>query len=399
MKHLFKLSAIAAVVAFSGAASADPAETKGGITVKTEDGRFEGKLGGRIQFDGYLFGDREVDGVKTGPKPTSTTDFRRARLTLSGKAYGWEYKFEEEFANSNSTGVDERDMWIATSLGGGKLTVGQFKPYRSMEELTSSNEITMMERPFTSATGIYTGRQFQQGLGWLTSGDSYTFGASAFSLRNDGTPRNEGIGFATRGTFTPVQSEGSVVHLGLSYSSENVNMSDTPADVAAVAPVAALAGRRSPSVALGTVTGNSAADTIGVELATVQGPFYVQAEYAQMTLGQATGTDDQDVTAYYVMASWHITGESKPYKKATGVFGSAKPNGESGAWELTARYDFAENQDLATKPEVTSTTVGVNYYINPSVRFMLNYVMGEQTVAAGTKTELDQVSGRLQFAF
>lgn len=428
MNKIFKLSAIAAALAMTGTAYADPAETKGGIKIKTEDGRFEANVNGRIQFDGYVFGDLEVDGNKTS-NATSGTEFRRARITLSGKAYGWEYKFEEDFAGSGAgrnfcTGVSiaadgsdsnsepdvscatssgttstvsHRDMFIATSLAGGKLTIGQFKPYRSMEELTSSNEITMMERPFTSASGIFGGRQFQQGVGYLTSGDNYTFGAAGFSVRDDAQARNEGLGYAVRGTYAPVNSEGSVVHLGLSYSSENRNK-----DTGNIAAGAALAGRRSPSTSLGSVAAKESADTIGLELATVQGPFYVQAEYMQMSLGQAAGAEDQDVTAGYVMASFHLTGESKGYKKGTGVFGSAKPASEGGAYEMALRYDFAENSDIAAEPEVNTVTVGLNYYVNPNVRFMLNYAMGESEVISSgntVKTELDQLSLRAQFGF
>ena len=59
-----------------------------------------------------------------------------------------------------------RETWVSTKLGSGLVTVGQFKPYRGMEELTSSNEITLMERPSTSSTGIYNGRQFLMGMGY-----------------------------------------------------------------------------------------------------------------------------------------------------------------------------------------------------------------------------------------
>lgn len=430
MNNLLKYASLAVFVGATGVAQADTAETKGGIKVKTEDGRFEANVGGRIHFDAYIYGDLETGGVK-GTSPNGTTEFRRARITLSGKAYGWEYKFEEDFAGSgaaststttvcSSTGtaaapcpagtatvltgassstVTARDMFVATKIGPGKLTIGQFKPYRSMEELTSSNEITMLERPFTSASGIFNGRQFQQGLGYLVSGETYTLGASGFSVKDDAGVRNEGLGFATRGTYTPINSNDMVVHLGLSYSVENRN-----GGTGGLASSAALAGRRSPSTSLGSVATSKDATAIGVETAMVLGPIYAQAEYMMMTLGQAPGTDDQDVTAYYVMGSYHVTGESKGYKKGTGVFGSAKPNSASGAVELTARYDFADNSDLlgaAGNPEVTAMTVGVNYYFNPNVRMMLNYVMGESEVGIGTrtKTELDQISLRTQFAF
>lgn len=389
MKKFIKLGAVAAALAVGGAAHADTAETKGGITVKTGDGRFEAKIGGRIHFDTYVFGDEKLNGVDV-VNNEGGTEFRRARITLSGKAYGWEYKFEEDFAG---TGVDERDLFIATKLGPGKLTIGQFKPHRSMEELTSSNEITMMERPFSSATGLYSGRQFQQGLGYLMGGNNYTAGVSVFTLRNDANARNEGVGYAARGTFAPVVAEGSVVHLGLSYNAEE--FSNTLPGGQAI--TANYAGRRGDAEVIGTITAGQPTSTIGLETAATFGPAYVQAEYAMMKLGTATA--DQDINTYYVMASFHLTGESKPYKKGTGVFGSVKPAGELGAWELTTRYDVIENKDSALRPEATSITGGLNWYVNPNVRFMLNYTMGETDVSGVKSDEADQLALRTQFSF
>ncbi|MCC7247721.1 MAG: hypothetical protein IT473_03770, partial [Lysobacter sp.] len=106
-------------------------ETKGGIKITSADGKFEASVNGRIHFDTYAF---DRDAVDT----TGTTEFRRARLTLSGKALGWEYKMEQDFgAGTNLDGL--RDLYIAKNALGGKFTIGHFKPYRSMEELTSSN--------------------------------------------------------------------------------------------------------------------------------------------------------------------------------------------------------------------------------------------------------------------
>ena len=121
-------------------------ETKGGLKVTSADKKFEVSVGGRIHFDAYAF-DRDIADT------TGTTEFRRARLTLAGKAYGWEYKLEQDFsAGSNLDGL--RDAYLARSALGGRFTIGHFKPYRAMEELTSSNELLMMERPFASATGL-----------------------------------------------------------------------------------------------------------------------------------------------------------------------------------------------------------------------------------------------------
>ena len=150
-------------------------DTKGGVKVTSADGKFEASIGGRIHFDTYAF-DRDIAST------TGTTEFRRARLTLGGKAYGWEYKLEQDFgAGTNLDGL--RDAYIAKSALGGKFTIGHFKPYRAMEELTSSNELLMMERPFASATGLFSGRQFQQGVGYLRAGENYTAGAAVFNAK------------------------------------------------------------------------------------------------------------------------------------------------------------------------------------------------------------------------
>ncbi|HUF78137.1 MAG TPA: porin, partial [Thermoanaerobaculia bacterium] len=153
--QLLAFSAALAMVS-TGPIHADTAKTTGGISITSEDGNFSFQAGGRIHADAYAF---DADTAST----TDTTDFRRARLTLSGSAYGWDFKMEQDFA-AGSTTAGFRDVYLGKKALGGYFTIGHFKPYRSMEELTSSNEITMMERPFSSGTGLYSGRQFQQGI-------------------------------------------------------------------------------------------------------------------------------------------------------------------------------------------------------------------------------------------
>lgn len=362
-------------------------ETKGGIKVTSADKKFEASLGGRIHFDAYSF-DRDVAAT------TDTTEFRRARLTLAGKAYGWEYKMEQDFAaGTNLDGI--RDMYIARNMLGGKLTIGHFKPYRSMEELTSSNEILMMERPSTSATGIYNGRQFQQGVGYLRAGanGNYTFGVSAFNMRSAPTARAEGVGFAGRATWAPINDGTTALHLGASYSFENLNKA-TPN----VTAVSHYGGRRGPSLTMATTTAavgtnDSQVSTYGLEAAFLSGPFFVQSEYARSKFGQANG-GSQDVDAFYVQGSWMLNGGMKAYKGAAGVFGSPKV-ADKGLWELTARWDTMENKDLLDT-KTTSTILGVNYYVNPNMRVMLNWVQGKNDK---TGDEPSQVALRTQFAF
>src|SRR5690606_36381612 len=73
------------------AATTPTVSTRGGLKVTSADRKFEASLGGRIHFDAYAF---DRDQAST----TGTSEFRRARLTLQGKAYGWDYKIENDFA-------------------------------------------------------------------------------------------------------------------------------------------------------------------------------------------------------------------------------------------------------------------------------------------------------------
>jgi phosphate-selective porin OprO/OprP len=423
VQNLIKISAAAVLgLGLAQPALADTAETKGGITIKTDDGRFEAKIGGRIHLD---FASLDSD-----DSPTHSGDggsyFRRARLTLTGKAYGWEYKFENDFADAEAaTACDAldptdcetvgtnsfRDMFIATSLLGGKVTIGQFKPLRGMEEMTSSNEITMVERPFASASGMFSGRQFAIGTKYEGKTESMTYGIALQNnsvLKGADSRVTEEPVISGRITFAPVNTDATTFHVGASMSMENGRSNGARLRGRGKLPATDLGTSRTLAEA-GAAGPDKDASHIGLELAGVMGPFYAQAEYIQATYSDAfdpgTGPEDADVAAYYLMASFMLTGERKPY--SGGVFKSPKPAGERGALELKARYDSAENKDQPTTAtndrELSVLTVGANWYLNPNLRFMLEYSMGEDgTVSdtpAGAHPEPTALTLRTQFSF
>lgn len=453
MNKLMQYGALAVLVGSGmGVAQADPAETKGGIKIKTEDGRFEANINGRIHFDGYVF-DRDDDASfgSSGLNNRGGAAFRREYLTLTGKLYGWEYKYEHDFAaeggtaacTSTAVGPDggtptiacslsntgasgNREMWVATNVGPGKLTIGQFKPYRGMEELTSSNELTFAERPVTSASGIYNGRQFLMGVGYKgIVADQFGYGFDVMQLGSSNVT-TEGLSYGGRGYWFPMSADGQTVHVAVSYHIDSEDVGST-----AATPGFTYGGRRGQSITFGNAGAGSCSntsvvacgnqDTLAVELAASFGPLTAQAEYAKATLEDAFGSagsrEDADVDAYYAQLSWFITGEKKPYKKDRGAFGSPKPTNAFGAWEAVARYESIESKDesnsntlcsvtgvsgaaAADKCEVTQVTVGVNWYVNPGVRFMLNYYKAEADLGGtAEKDKPDAITLRTQLSF
>lgn len=412
MEKIFKLGALAVFLGTAGVAHADLATTTGGVTIKTEDGRFEAKFGGRIHLDTNTPLDDDQDNADEGlGEQRFDAFFRRARLTLEGKAYGWSYKFENDFAGQNdSEGSGFREMWIGTKVGPANLRIGQAKPYRGMEELTSSNEIFMMERPFATATSIYGSRQYLTGLFLDGAGSNWGWGVSAYNLRSGSDTANETDGFGSAGRVyvAPVMTDANVFHIGLTASVDNPTNSnpdgDGGFDAISVAPSSArYAGRSGPSGSLSDAATADEQTTYGLELAGRAGPLYVQGEYAAATFSEAAGAavagDDVDVTTYYVQTGWLITGETKPYDVKKGVFKSPKPKNAFGAWEAKFRYDFIELEEATPDREVSQFIVGLNWYVNPAVRMMFEYISGENEPASGDSSKLDVLATRIQFAF
>ncbi|MEE3199405.1 MAG: porin, partial [Planctomycetota bacterium] len=130
----------------------------------------------------------------------------------------------------------------------------------------------------------------------------------------------------------------------------------------------------------GTVAGADGEFRYGVEAAYVNGAFSLQGEF----MGSSVSADDNvSYTGWYVMGSYFLTGESRPYDSKRGIFKRVKPAkefawGESwGATELAARYGSVNYSDFVGGVTLDDLTVGVNIYHNPVFRTMLNYVYSD----------------------
>jgi phosphate-selective porin OprO/OprP len=408
MKLVIKSLALAiAAAGLAAPVMADTATTKGGFQIKSDDGNFEAKLGGRIHFDGNFFTDE--DDIAAAPADNSNSNFffRRARITLEGRAYDFTYKFENDFASSDTAGAVNatrneglREMWIGRQVMGNKnLRLGQAKPYRGMEELTSSNEITFMERPFATATGIY-GNQFATGVFLDGSGEGYGYGVSAYTPRSADQTKTQGISYNARGYLVPLRTNGNLVHIGLSATSDNFETNTATVRPRVVGRENGL--RNTGTAANQIVTGGvfNEQTTIAAELAARFGGVMVQGEYAMATFKDTLGavTPEQEVDTYYVQASYFLTDHTRPYDFKKGVFKSPKLNGEEGAIELKVRYDQIENKDLDNR-EASYYAVGVNYYATPNTRFMLEFVDGQLNNNSAVELEASAITARAQFNF
>ena len=106
-------------------------------------------------------------------------------------------------------------------------------------------------------------------------------------------------------------------------------------------------------------------------------------------------TCDIEMDGFYVQAAYTLTGETRGYKAGSGAFAAIKPKNEGGAWEVVARYEDAEVEipGRSLSADLERMVLGVNWYVNKNVKFMLNYVDSEIDGCSGAPKEYASEDG------
>ena len=251
---------------------------------------------------------------------------------------------------------------------------------------------------------------------------------------------------AARLTYAPVVTEESLVHLGGWVRNQKPNDSTAASNDRVLQPGLTLASEANVvgSTLLGTqpltcvsaalqLIGQNCTKNVlqyGAELVGSYGPFSVQGEYigvhynrdaALINFFRAPGDTSINFNAFYVYATWYLTGESraeayKTYPKEFNTpanFGQIKilnpvSAGGWGAWELAARVSqinlndggFLFLQPLGTPSNIqggreSNFTLGLNWYPVRGIRFMANWVNVFQYSANFNRPDLNGINPNL----
>jgi phosphate-selective porin OprO/OprP len=392
------------------------AEDFGDGWTDTHKQKFSGKWGGRIQMDYVGFANE-----------TPATDYenyfevRRMRFFVKGAGYGvFDYKLQVDLETDEGLdGIKMKDAY-----GGihdipvlGYVRLGHFKAPFSLEELTSSKHITFMERslPNTFAPGREVGVAAYN----HTASEHVTWGAGVFfdDISESSREReadNQGTVVAGRATWTPtydVSSSGRyMTHVGgnalytwwgedslpMSFGSRPEIHEEVSGDFITTGDLTAAIGAEEHY-------------TAGLEAAWVHGPLSVQSEY-MYTRAMGPG-GDVTLHGVYLYGSFFLTGESrgKTYKRTSAVFDRVKPlenfwfvktpDGPcvgAGAIEAKVRWSYLDFSD-ASGEQLNTITVGANWYLNPYMRFMFDWI---HTEGVNTdNTSMDTLGMRAQVDF
>ena len=367
---------------------------KDGVRLETPDKRVSLKIGGRIQADWMWINEDQSVRAAIGDQ-TSGSEFRRTRLYMSGDLFGnLSFKSQFDFAGGTTA---LKDVFIALKAipGFGSVKVGHYKEPYSLEELTSSNYMTFVERSLPNA--FSSSRNTGMTVYNSQLGQRLTWAAGVFrDTDNGGTSLGDGVAGTFRLTGVPALSEQKdrLVHMGLSYSVRRPSNS-------------VLRWRQRPELHLTDRyldTGSFPADRIqllALEGAVVSGPVSIQSEYTY-SAARSQMAGNPVFGGFYIYASVFLTGEQRNYKASSASFDRLRPlknfaPGEGpGAWELALRYSTLDLTDKAIEGgRLRNMTAAVNWYLNPVARVMFNYVYGDLYEVGGTHA----VVTRLQLNF
>ncbi len=395
-------------------------------SITSPDGRFAANLHGVVQFDAAdYFQDHArpatVD-LRRGGAAADTarardlndgTDFRRARIGVDGKVFGdFEYNVLFEFGGAGAEDAGHvQEAWLQYSgLKPFHLRIGAFRPSEGLEDQGSTNGMPFLERPaIVDTAASLAGADFREGAQlwatgerWFASGliTSRTVGVINSTATGGTQAFDTGLGFIGRLAVIPFKNDDWLTHLGVhgSYAHQVADVGGP--DAATTTARYPIQFRERPELRVdGTrLVDTGAIDaehgrTGGFEGAAQWRNLLVQGEVESLGIDRRNSLlSDPDFSGYYVEGTWILTGERRRFNPNTFAF-DAPPVDHPfdwsaktwGAWEVAMRYsdlDLNHHQGVAGQPAPADGvrggdqriyTAGVNWYLNPIVRFMLDY--------------------------
>jgi phosphate-selective porin OprO and OprP len=248
-------------------------------------------------------------------------------------------------------------------------------------------------------------------------------------------------------TYAPILTEESLLHLGGWVRYQRPNDATAANDDRVLQPGSTLKTEDNilsenllgtqpltcwASAATQLVGTNCVEDVVqyGAEIVGSYGPLSVQAEYIGVHYDRnpeiifwqnAPGGTSVNFSGYYVYASWYLTGESRAQAYRTypgtynfpGTFEQIPINypvsaGGPGAWQALARLseiDLNSGGFLFLQPDrlpsniqggrETDLTLGLNWYPDPGIRFMANWVDVLQLAAPWNRPNINGIHPQL----
>ena len=360
---------------------------------------------------------------------------RRARFVADGTIYtDIDFKVEFDFENYNSISFDESYVGVRNLPGIGMVRVGQMHVPFGLEAYTSSRFLPLMERSpvFDAfynefAPGVFTNTTWYDNRITMQhmfhridnfnqfNGASFGDGNYAYSGRVSALPIFEdkgkelvhlGVSYQFRTGSTPADFNGgttlpSTPSASVTENSDLIRFRARPS----IRDAVGLQGDSNRVVDTGNIIGDDV-QSVNFEFMAYWNSFWIQSETCLSHVDNAvfpassaaTSRGDLSYWGTYVQVGYFLTGEQRGYDKPMGKYGRVVPlsnffmvsddcgnvRSGTGAWELVYRYSYLDLNSAGIDGGLYSEhTLGVNWYLNPNIKFQFNYINGARTVPAG----------------
>ncbi|ARN75466.1 hypothetical protein BST96_15920 [Oceanicoccus sagamiensis] len=361
-----------------------------GKPVTSDDLEYSIRLGGRLHVDS-----NNHEGVFNnagGGGHDSDIFIRRGRLSISGYATSdWQYRFQAVLEKDADNDVS--DAYVIYKGFGPKfwLRIGKQKEDLGLEWLTSSNTITTIER--SAATRAFSHIRSE---GVTVVGRHRDLSYNIGVHKNDYTENTKAV-LTGRMVKRMINEERDVFQFGGGFSYRegnrgNINIRPEQREIAAIDRID---------------SGDISSDegwVFNIESMTIQDNWHLSGE---LYYAEYRGKETAAPWGGYVMAGYFLTGEKRLYDDLHGRFAGVTPSGDKGAVELYSRLTWLDLADNGQGNKASILTTGVNWYLGPRLRLMLNYVHAEYDkppagltddgVGLTGDTSGDAIAARLQF--
>lgn len=290
----------------------------------------------------------------------------------------------------------------------GNMRIGNQQSWFSMEHIESARFLDFMERaPIMDAFSGANNNGYAPGVSVFNNTPDKNAGLQLGFYKNN--VYDSGYAFdmgnawtlGGRAIWTPYYDEETkgryLVHTGFGSEYRTMNRSLSAQDNGTNIRIRSRGDLRNASSTIDpnyADTGNFYAENqllFDPELVVQYGSLLLRAEYCASLLqgarpfqGSAVSLGDH-VFMYggYAEALYFLTGENRDYNRVSGVFNRVIPKNNAnfsechyGAWQVGVRYDYLNvNSRGINGGQNQDGTFGINWFLNPNLRFQCNYVL------------------------
>jgi len=354
----------------------------------------------RSQVDAAAFfgANKDYDAIGNG------VGVRRARFAVKGQINEkWYGEFDMDLANGL---VELKDALVRyTGVPNLDLQVGNFKENFSIQRNTTSRYLQFIERPMVCsalAPSRHLGFNAKYAKDWLWLSGGVFFQEVAGSEEwtnvadnNKDYGRNSGHSYTGKVVIRPLyKMDDASLHLGFAGSYRTALTSTAPSDWGAYRASArnSTSINRKKYLDTDNLRGYDHNFLWTIEVAGhYKGLRYETAYIQDVVSFENTAVDPatKHFQGWYAQAGYLLFGGKQRYDQSGAKYTRVERGRSWGDIELCGRYEFCDlNDGNVYGGSAQAFTLGLNWYVNNNVKFMLNYQYNDNDRYANGKNKL-----------